>query len=71
MKALTLLIAIIFSLVGCSPDDQPAAESSKVAASDAADTVYTNGKIYTVNEAQQWVEAVCDQGRQVYRGWLQ
>ena len=26
--------------------------------SDAADTVYTNGSIYTVNEAQPWVEAV-------------
>jgi len=23
-----------------------------------ADTVYTNGKIYTVNEAQPWAEAV-------------
>ena len=23
-----------------------------------ADTVYTNGKIYTVNEAKPWVEAV-------------
>ena len=23
-----------------------------------ADTVYTNGRIYTVNEAQPWVEAV-------------
>ena len=25
---------------------------------DVADTVYTNGKIYTVNEAQPWAEAV-------------
>ncbi len=25
---------------------------------DAADTVYTNGRIYTVDEAQPWVEAV-------------
>ena len=33
---------------GCAP--QPT--------SDAADTVYTNGKIYTVNEAQPWAEAV-------------
>jgi hypothetical protein len=24
----------------------------------AADTVYTNGKIYTVNEAQPWAEAI-------------
>ena len=25
---------------------------------ETADTIYTNGKIYTVNEAQPWVEAV-------------
>ena len=25
---------------------------------EVADTIYTNGKIYTVNEAQPWVEAV-------------
>ena len=27
-------------------------------ASDIADTFYTNGRIYTVNEAQPWAEAV-------------
>ena len=27
-------------------------------ADNSADTVYTNGRIYTVNEAQPWVEAV-------------
>ncbi|MDA9982464.1 amidohydrolase [Gammaproteobacteria bacterium] len=31
---------------------------SVVHAADFADTVYTNGKIYTVNEAQPWAEAV-------------
>ena len=58
MKTLTRLIAFTISLAGCSPADPPTAESSKAAASDAADTVYTNGKIYTVNEAQPWAEAV-------------
>jgi len=58
MKMLTLLIAVSMSIVGCSPSDQPATESSHAAASNAADTVYTNGKIYTVNEAQPWAEAV-------------
>ena len=58
MKTTTLLIAFAISLAGCSPADQPAAESSKAAASDTADTVYTNGKIYTVNDAQPWAEAV-------------
>ena len=54
----TLLVAFTILLAGCSPADQAAADSSKAAASDAADTVYTNGKIYTVNETQPWVEAV-------------
>jgi len=41
------LCGLILS-VGCS--QQPAVE--------VADTVYTNGRIYTVNEAQPWAEAV-------------
>ena len=39
----------------------PAAEAPAAAVearSEVADTVYTNGKIYTVNEAQPWAEAV-------------
>jgi hypothetical protein len=58
MKTLSLLIVFTISLAGCSPADQPPAESSEAAVSNAADTVYTNGKIYTVNEAQPWAEAV-------------
>lgn len=58
MKNLALTIAFIVSVAGCSPADQSAAEKSEAAASDAADTVYTNGRIYTVNEAQSWAEAV-------------
>ena len=58
MKTLTSLIAIAISLAGCSPADQPAAESDRGDANIVADTVYTNGKIYTVNESQAWAEAV-------------
>ena len=58
MKSLTLLIALSISLAGCSPADQPAAESDTTAANTiSADSVYTNGRIYTVNEAQLWAEA--------------
>jgi predicted amidohydrolase YtcJ len=48
-------------VTGCSPSgDQQAEQESTVPAEPAvvADTVYTNGKIYTVNEAQPWAEAV-------------
>jgi len=58
MKTLYLLIAFTMSLAGCSPADQPATESSNTAASDAADTVYINAKIYTVDEAQSWADAI-------------
>ncbi len=58
MNKITLLVAITILLVGCAPDDQPATETNDAPIVDAADTVYTNGKIYTVNEAQPWAEAV-------------
>ena len=65
MKTLALLIAITTLIAGCSPADQPAVESSKTTASDAADTVYSNGKIYTVNEAQPWAEGVAIKGEAI------
>lgn len=58
MKTLALLVAFTISLSGCSPADQPTAGSDDNAVAAAADTVYTNGKIYTVNKAQPWAEAV-------------
>ena len=58
MRTLTLLIGITISLVGCSPGDQPTTATNNAPLVDAADTVYTNGKIYTVNEVQPWAEAV-------------
>jgi predicted amidohydrolase YtcJ len=45
------LFTVLGLTLACAP--QPAGESAG-----AADTVYTNGKIYTVNEAQPWAEAV-------------
>ena len=43
----TVLVAGL--VAGCAASEAPG---------DLADTVYTNGKIYTVNEAQPWAEAV-------------
>lgn len=39
-------IVIVTLFIGCQSDNE------------IADTIYTNGKIYTVNEIQPWVEAV-------------
>jgi hypothetical protein len=58
MKTLRLLIAFTISLAGCTPADQPTAGANDDGVADAADTVYTNGRIYTVNEGQAWAEAV-------------
>ena len=48
MRRTSVLIAIAVLTIGCA--QQPSG--------DVADTVYKNGRIYTVNEAQPWVEAV-------------
>lgn len=65
----TLQITITILLVGCAPGDQPSIETNDATPVDAADTVYTNGKIYTVNEDQPWAEAVAiKDGRFVYVG---
>jgi len=47
-KNLLILLALISILISCT-DSKPI---------DLADTIYTNGKIYTVNEAQPWAEAL-------------
>jgi len=59
----TILISVTaVAISACSPsDNEPisqTAESAPVAPTLVADTVYTNGKIYTVNNAQPWAEAV-------------
>jgi predicted amidohydrolase YtcJ len=59
-----LAISVLSSIImACSPSgDNAATETVAQAKSSApaivADTVYTNGKIYTVDEAQPWTEAV-------------
>ncbi len=48
VTAIVLLAGLCLAASGCSAE--PVGEM--------ADTVYTNGKIYTVNEDQPWAEAV-------------
>jgi len=48
---ITLLFISLVTLFACN--EQP---------KEIADTIYTNGKIYTVNEAQLWAEAVAVKG---------
>jgi len=58
MKIVTLLITIAISSVACSPADQPSERTSGASEAKVAETVYINGKIYTVNDNQPWAEAV-------------
>ena len=62
MRFLPLLVITAIFLTACSPSGSESVPQAKVPDSNApgivADTVYTNGKIYTVDEAQPWAEAV-------------
>ena len=49
-----VLFAVVLSACGGEQQSEPAATS----AAEVADVVYTNGRIYTVNEAQPWAEAI-------------
>ena len=57
-----ILLAMVVVLIACSPSDNSTADPAEIKAAPApavvADTVYTNGKIYTVNDAKPWAEAV-------------
>ena len=62
MRFITIIVLVTI-LTACSPTDDNAATQTVTqppssAPAIVADTVYTNGKIYTVDEAQPWVEAV-------------
>ena len=59
-----VLLTMAMVLVACSPSDNSATDQVETKVSKTpepamvADTVYTNGRIYTVNDARPWVEAV-------------
>ena len=56
MKAILASTLLALTLAACGGPSSEAPATEEVL--DAADVVYTNGKIYTVNEAQPWAEAV-------------
>lgn len=62
MKTLPLIALNIVFLAACSPAGNESAQQAENIETKGltlvADTVYTNGKIYTVNVAQPWAEAV-------------
>ena len=54
LNVLYMLVGLSLSACGGSSTEPPATEETL----DGADVFYTNGMIYTVNEAQPWAEAV-------------
>jgi len=61
-----LLLLLSFALAGCS---EPPSQLEAVVRSDAADVVLTNARVYTVDPANTWAEAVAIQGdRIIYVG---
>ena len=62
MRFLPSLVLTAIFLTACSPSGSESVPQAKAPDSNApgivADTVYTNGRIYTVNKARPWAEAV-------------
>ena len=57
-RQIASIAAIAMALIGCTQDEPSTTEAVPVARAQRADTVYTNGRIYTVNDAQPWADAV-------------
>ena len=58
MKMFRIFVALILvALAGCSDNKMETTDVIDAEAI-AADVIYQNGKIYTVNESQPWAEAV-------------
>ena len=62
-KQIGISILTLFFISACSPtgnaaQPEPVAQAAPAETAEVADTVYVNGKIYTVSESQPWVEAV-------------
>ena len=53
-RPLAAVVLFSFLVAGCAAPEPPGNDAD----STFADTVYTNGKIYTVDEAQPWAEAL-------------
>jgi len=58
MKKILALILVSAALSACSADEQPVTDVSDTSNREIGNLVFTNGKVYTVNEAQPWAEAV-------------
>jgi len=64
------IVAFALVLFGCTEQSDPTAPAaaqptSAAPAIDAADFVFTNGKVYTVNALQPWAEAVAVTGHEI------
>ena len=58
MKRLTVCVAVL--VAGCGGESPPAAP-----ATEPADFVFTNGKVYTVDQSNSWAEAVAVRGNEI------
>ena len=52
------VITVAMILVGCQPSENDAEGSAQANEAEIADAIYTNARIYTVNEQQPWAEAL-------------
>lgn len=67
LKFFAAIVALL-CLIACSEKSQESsqdASSGKAAANEPADFVFTNGKIYTVEDDNPWAEAVAVRGNKI------
>lgn len=62
---ITAFVITMFILAGCSDKSSSANKDNKQSTKQAADFVFNNGKVYTVDEQQPWVEAVAVIGNEI------
>jgi hypothetical protein len=65
MRILAVLLSLSIALFGCSPGDDKATETSDALPTILADKVFTHSKVYTVNDAQPWAEAIAVAGNRI------
>ena len=65
MRLVVVFLSIAIALFGCSRGDEQALQNDDAPTVKAANMVFTNGKVYTVNEAQPWAQAVAVAGNKI------
>jgi hypothetical protein len=71
LKVMTFVWITVSLLVACAAEEEPPQALNPVAVitdtvvESPAETVFANGKVYTVNQSQPWAEAIAVRGNEI------